>query len=82
VLVIFIIRTRGSPLKSRPHWLLAATSLAIVAAAVILPFTPTGAWFGFEPPPLSLLLSLGGMAAVYLVIVEIVKRRFYSHHRT
>ena len=32
VLVIFVIRTRGNPLRSRPNPLLAATSLAIAAA--------------------------------------------------
>ena len=80
VLVIFVIRTRGSPLRSMPHPLLTATSLAVVAAAVILPFTPLGAWFGFEAPPLHLLLTLGGMTALYLVIVEYVKRWFYARH--
>jgi Mg2+-importing ATPase len=47
VLVIFVLRTRRNPLRSHPHRLLAATSLAIVAIAVLLPFTPLGAWFGF-----------------------------------
>ncbi|MFA6314390.1 MAG: magnesium-translocating P-type ATPase, partial [Sterolibacterium sp.] len=56
VLVIFIIRTRGNPLKSRAHPLLTATSLAIVAIAVLLPFTPLGTHFGFVPPPLRFYL--------------------------
>jgi len=39
VLVIFIIRTRGNPFKSRAHPILVATSLAIVAigATIHLP---------------------------------------------
>jgi Mg2+-importing ATPase len=45
-LVIFIIRTRGTPLKSRPHPVLTATSLVVVAIAVVLPFTSIGAYFG------------------------------------
>ena len=80
VLVIFVIRTRGSPFASRPHPLLAATSLAAVAVAVALPYTPLGVWFGFTPPPLELLAALAGMTAVYLVFVQIVKHWFYLQH--
>jgi len=77
VLVIFIIRTRGNPLKSRAHPLLAATSLAIVAIAVLLPFTPVGSYFGFVPPPARFYLILGVMVIVYLFAVELAKRAFY-----
>jgi Mg2+-importing ATPase len=80
VLVIFVIRTRGSPFASRPHPILAATSLAAVAVAVALPYTPLGVWFGFSPPPLELLAALAGMTAVYLVFVQVVKHWFYSRH--
>jgi len=37
VLVVFVIRTRRNPLASRPHPLLAATSIAVVALALALP---------------------------------------------
>ena len=47
VLVIFIIRTRGNPLKSRANPLLTASSLLVVAAAALLPFTAIGAAFRF-----------------------------------
>ena len=77
VLVIFIIRTRGSPLRSRAHPALVITSLTIVSIAVLLPFTPIGAYFGFVPPPVEFYLILGAMVAVYLAIVEMVKHRFY-----
>ena len=58
VLVIFIIRTRGNPLKSRAHPLL-TPSLAVVAVAVLLPLTPLGTHFGFVPPPASFTSSSG-----------------------
>ncbi len=77
VLVIFIIRTRGNPLKSRAHPLLTATSLVVVAIAVILPFTSLGAYFGFVPPPAQFYLILGAMVLVYLCAVELAKRGFY-----
>jgi Mg2+-importing ATPase len=77
VLVIFVIRTRGNPFRSRPHPVLVATSLAVVAAGAILPFTPLGAYFGFVAPPVRFYIILAGMVAVYLVIVEGAKRVFY-----
>jgi Mg2+-importing ATPase len=77
VLVIFIIRTRGNPFKSRAHPVLVATSLAVVALAAVLPFTPLGTYFGFTPPPAMFYLILALMVVAYLVIVEIAKRYFY-----
>ena len=77
VLVIFIIRTRGNPLKSRAHPMLMATSLAVVAIAILLPFTPLGVHFGFVAPPARFYLILGGMVLLYLFAVELAKRGFY-----
>jgi Mg2+-importing ATPase len=77
VLVIFIIRTRGNPLNSRPHPVLIATSLAVVAIAVLLPFTPIGTHFGFVPPPAKFYFILGAMVLVYLFLVELAKQGFY-----
>ena len=81
VLVIFVIRTRGSPLKSRPHRLLALSSLLVAGIAIALPYTPIGNWFGLVSPPAGLLLALAGMTAIYLVIVEYIKRWFYAGYR-
>jgi Mg2+-importing ATPase len=77
VLVIFVIRTRGSPLRSRPNPLLAGTSLIVAAVGVLLPYTAIGRWFGFVPLPLTFLAALGAMVGCYLVLAEGVKRWFY-----
>ena len=77
VLVIFIIRTRGSPLRSRPNPVLAGTSLAVAAVGILLPYTAIGRWFGFVPLPLAFLAALGAMVVCYLVLAEGVKRWFY-----
>ena len=78
VLVIFVIRTQGSPLRSRPNRWLAATSLGIVAAALLLPLTPAAAPLGFVPPPPRLLPILAMLVGAYLLSVEVVKRWFYG----
>lgn len=80
VLVIFIIRTRKSPLKSRPNPWLTACSLLVVALAILLPFTPLGRYLGFVPPPLLFFFILTTMAAAYLIMVECVKQWFYRRY--
>jgi Mg2+-importing ATPase len=81
VLVIFVIRTRRNPLRSRPHRLLMATSVAVVALGVLLPYTAVGRWFGFVPLPLDFLLALGAMVMCYLLLAEAAKRWFYRHQQ-
>ena len=82
VLVIFVIRTRGNPLASRPSGVLVATSLGVVANALLLPFTPLGAAFGFAPPPATFYAFLAAMVVFYLVLVEEVKRFCYRYLAT
>jgi Mg2+-importing ATPase len=77
VLVIFVLRTRGNPLKSRPYPLLTATSLAVVVLAVVLPFTPLGTWFGFAPPSPAFLLAIAGLTVSYLALAQAAKWAFY-----
>ncbi len=78
VLVIFVIRTRGNPLRSRPSRLLTATSLGVVTIGVLLPFTPLGRTLGFLPLPLIFFPILVAMVVTYLAGVEVVKRWFYK----
>lgn len=77
VLVIFVLRTRRNPLKSRPHPLLAATSVAVVVLAIVLPFTPLGAWFGFAPPSALFLFAIAGLTASYLILAQGAKWAFF-----
>jgi Mg2+-importing ATPase len=80
ILVVFAIRTRRPLFSSRPHPLLAGSALCLAALAVILPFTPVGAWFGLVPLPMLFFYYLAAAVAAYLVLVEIAKRLFYRVH--
>ncbi len=79
VLVIFIIRTRRNPFKSRPNLWLTLCSLSAVSLAVALPFTPLGRYFGFVPPPISFYAILTGLVFFYLFAVEGIKQWFFRH---
>ena len=41
--------------------------------AVVLPFTPIGAWFGFVVPPFAVLVSIGVLVLIYLILAELLK---------
>jgi len=74
ILVVFIIRTNGRPWRTRPHPALALSSLLALAAALAIPFTPVGEWFGFVNPPPEQCLAITLVVAIYLFCAEMVKR--------
>jgi Mg2+-importing ATPase len=73
-LVIFVIRTTGNPLKSRPSLPLAITTILIVAAGIFLPYSPFSRLFGFVPLPAPFFVFLGVSTVTYLLLVEGGKR--------
>jgi Mg2+-importing ATPase len=74
-LVIFVIRTAGNPFRSRPSVALTITTLLVVFAGIILPFSPLAASLGFTPLPAEFLLFLLVATMTYLLLVEVVKRK-------
>jgi Mg2+-importing ATPase len=77
VLVIFVLRTRRLPWRSRPHMALVITSLTTVAVAMGLPFTPLAPWLGFMPLPAEFFVLLAVLLLVYLAMVQAAKQWFY-----
>ena len=77
VLVIFVIRTRRNPLRSRPNRWLVLSSLAVVVCAMMLPFTAMAPYLGFAPLPFTYFALLAGILIAYLFSVELGKQWFY-----
>ncbi|MFN7131349.1 MAG: HAD-IC family P-type ATPase, partial [Myxococcales bacterium] len=73
-LVLFVIRTTGNPLQSRPSAPLAVTTIGVAVLGALLPFTPLAAPFGFTPLPLGFYGILALLTSTYLLLVEAVKR--------
>ena len=73
-LVIFVIRTMGNPLKSRPSLPLAITTILIVATGIVLPYSPFTRLFGFVALPGPFFAFLAISTVTYLVLVEFGKR--------
>jgi Mg2+-importing ATPase len=72
-LVVFLIRTRGRPWRDMPNPVLTTSTLAALALALAIPFSPLGAWFGFRAPPAHVTLALAGIVAAYLICAELCK---------
>jgi Mg2+-importing ATPase len=74
-LVLFVIRTAGNPLRSRPSLPLALTTIVVVLIGLVLPYTPLAVPLGFVPLPPLYFAFLGAATITYLCFVELVKRR-------
>ncbi len=79
-LVLFIIRTAGNPLRSRPSRPLTITTLLIVAIGILLPYTPLAGPLGFTPLPALYFLFLVIMTTIYLLLVQLVKSRLMRRY--
>ena len=78
-LIVLVIRSRGPFFKSVPGKYLLLTTLLIVGATVILPFTLLGRLFGFESISLPIVIAMVAIVVLYLISGEVVKRIFYKH---
>jgi Mg2+-importing ATPase len=77
-LVVFVIRTAGNPLRSRPSAWLTLNTLSIVAIGVLLPLLPLSGLLGFTRLPWPFFLFLIASTVTYLLLVEGAKRLFFS----
>jgi Mg2+-importing ATPase len=79
-LVVLVVRTQKSFLKSKPRIYLLLSTLLTIIFTLCLPFTPIGSLFGFVPIPISYLLIIGAIVLVYIISAEFVKI-FYRKFR-
>jgi P-type Mg2+ transporter len=73
-LVLFVIRTMGNPLRSRPSHALTVTTLAIVLTGIFIPMMPFAGKLGFTPLPAIYYAFLATATLTYLLLVEMGKR--------
>jgi Mg2+-importing ATPase len=76
-LVVLVIRSRRTILHSRPGKSLLIATLSVVAATLILPFTPLAKVFGFSSLPFSFILVIIGIVAVYIAAAELANKVFH-----
>ncbi|TSE04344.1 magnesium-translocating P-type ATPase [Mesorhizobium intechi] len=76
--IVLIVRTHRAFWASRPSPLLAWLTLAVAIVAIMIPYLPFAAWFGFVPLPLPVLAGLVAITALYLLASEATKRWFFG----
>lgn len=77
IIILFVIRTRGSVWRSRPgKWLLLAAASACLLA-ILLPASPLAPALGFTRPDARLLLGLAAILAAYTVTADLLKVFFF-----
>jgi Mg2+-importing ATPase len=80
-IIVLIIRTQKLFFKSKPSRYLLVATLLIVIVTILLPFTPLAELLGFQPLPVTVLLFIGVIVALYVIAAEVTKRSFYKRVR-
>ena len=80
-LIIFSIRTALVPFfRSKPSPVFALGLYGVVALALLVPLSPLAALFSFIVPPPPFFVLLIAITACYFMIVESVKKWFYTKY--
>jgi len=82
LLILLVIRTRRPFFRSAPGRYLLIATLLVAGVTVVLPYSPLSRLLGFTPLPLSVLLTLGGIAVLYIASSELAKKAFYRWVRS
>jgi Mg2+-importing ATPase len=80
-LIVLVVRTHRSFLRSRPGRALLGATLAVAVTTPAIPYTPLGVAFGFVPLPPLFLGLMGLIVLGYVVSAELAKRWFYRKLR-
>lgn len=75
--IVLVIRTSGSFVKSRPGKYLLITTLLTMFTALILPALPFASLLGFAPVSIEVYVWIIIIVTCYIILTEIVKNIFY-----
>lgn len=76
-LIVLVVRTQKSFLRSKPGKYLIAASLLVALSVLILPNLPIGSLFGFTPLPFTFYIAMLSIVALYIISAEWLKKWFY-----
>lgn len=76
-MIVLVIRTRRPFPVSKPSKYLFAATMVIIAAAILLPYTPLAPFFHFKPLPILFIVVMGLIVAMYVLSAEVAKKVFY-----
>lgn len=78
LLILFVVRTHKSLLKSNPGKLLMTLSILGLLITVGLPFTPLAHDLGFVVPPWKMMGIISGILFFYVITADMIKVFFFK----
>jgi Mg2+-importing ATPase len=78
LLILFVVRTRKSLIKSKPGRLLIGLSVLALAITLILPFMPFAQEMGFVVPPFQLMGIVAGILLLYVITADMIKILYFK----
>ncbi len=81
LLIILIIRTRGSCYLSKPAPLLLGLAVGMMIVTLAIPYSPFAGIFNFVHLPMPVLLTMLGITAIYGFVSEMTKRHIFARTR-
>jgi P-type Mg2+ transporter len=81
LLILFVMRTHRSLIRSIPGKLLIILSSTVLLITITLPFTPFAAPLGLVVPPFQLLGVILGILVLYVVTADVLKIFFFRQRR-
>jgi Mg2+-importing ATPase len=76
-LIVLVVRTRRPFYRSWPGRPLRLATFAVIGVTVLLPFLPLDKLLGFKRLPVTFLLPIAVIVALYVIAAEIAKSVFY-----
>jgi Mg2+-importing ATPase len=76
-LIVLVVRTRRRFYRSRPGRPLMIATLIVIAATILIPFSPLDSVFGFKPLPAVFLVLVSLIILAYVASAEVVKLMFF-----
>lgn len=77
LLILFVVRTHKSLIKSMPGKLLIGLSVLALIITLALPFSPFAAELGFVVPPFLLMAIVAGILVLYVITADMIKILFF-----
>lgn len=77
-LIVLVVRTRNSFIKSKPGKYLALASISVASVILILPNLPFASLLGFTPVPFIFYPAMLSIVGLYIFSAEQMKKWFYK----
>ncbi|THU39547.1 magnesium-translocating P-type ATPase [Niastella caeni] len=80
LLILFVVRTKKTVIKSKPGRLLLITSLIALGIIIYLPYSPVAALLGFSILNPLQIITITLILVAYIITADLLKRAFFNHN--